>query len=173
MILVEVSLKEWEHPDGAGMAARGVNYVLIGSGPDRESARASVRGLADVPPNGWVEVGPFEGWIEPTDSLEEAKEYVQSEELCFIATACYGTAMAKEVFLLREFRDQVLFKNGPGRAFISFYYRHSPPIAQLISKYPWLNFLVRNLSLSPMVAILQTSKRLWRPTPYSERTGVD
>ena len=37
-----------------------------------------------------------------------------------------------------------------GRAFIRFYYRHSPPIAAVIAEHDWLRFLVRML-LTPLV----------------------
>jgi ankyrin repeat protein len=40
---------------------------------------------------------------------------------CFIATAVYGSPMAKEVNLLRCFRDKILLKTFLGRLFISIY----------------------------------------------------
>jgi len=62
---------------------------------------------------------------------------------CFIATAAYGTPMAEEVQILREFRDKYLLTNPPGRAFVDFYYRVSPPIAEFISEHPSLKPIVR------------------------------
>jgi uncharacterized repeat protein (TIGR01451 family) len=69
---------------------------------------------------------------------------------CFIATAAYGSPLEPHVQALREFRDRYLQHSALGRAFIRFYYRHSPPIAAVIAKHDWLQFLVRML-LTPLV----------------------
>ena len=70
---------------------------------------------------------------------------------CFIATAAFGTPMAREVQTLREFRDQVLLKHQTGPAFVAWYYRTSPPLAHFISDKPWLRALVR-AALRPVIA---------------------
>jgi len=62
---------------------------------------------------------------------------------CFIATAAYGTPMAKEIQILREFRDGYLLTNPLGRVFVDFYYRVSPPIAEFINGHPGLKPIVR------------------------------
>jgi uncharacterized repeat protein (TIGR01451 family) len=69
---------------------------------------------------------------------------------CFIATAAYGSPLEAHVRVLRAFRDRYLQRSEPGRAFIRFYYRHSPPIAAVIAEHDWLRFLVRML-LTPLV----------------------
>ena len=51
---------------------------------------------------------------------------------CFIATAAFGTSMAKEVEILCKFRDKYLLSNNPGRKFVKLYYKYSPPIANRI-----------------------------------------
>lgn len=71
---------------------------------------------------------------------------------CFIATASYGTAMAKQVQILSRFRDEYLLTNSPGRKFVAFYYRNSPPIANAIRRNNVAKATVR-LALFPIVAL--------------------
>jgi hypothetical protein len=63
--------------------------------------------------------------------------------LCFIATAAYGTPMADEIQILRDFRDEYLLTNPLGQALVEFYYRVSPPIAEFITQHPSLKPVVR------------------------------
>jgi hypothetical protein len=69
---------------------------------------------------------------------------------CFIATAAYGGGHAPEVTVLREFRDRYLLTNGPGQAFVEWYYRVSPPVAAFIAERESLKTAVR-CSLTPVV----------------------
>jgi uncharacterized repeat protein (TIGR01451 family) len=71
---------------------------------------------------------------------------------CFIATAAYGTPMAEEVQILREFRDEYLLTNPVGKGLVGFYYRVSPPIAEFITEHPSLKPIVR-AGLVPAVAM--------------------
>jgi hypothetical protein len=71
---------------------------------------------------------------------------------CFIATAAYGTPMAGGIQILREFRDEYLLTNPIGQAFVDFYYRVSPPIADFITEHPGLKPIVRT-GLVPVVAM--------------------
>ncbi|MFZ2949476.1 MAG: MXAN_6640 family putative metalloprotease [Desulfuromonadaceae bacterium] len=69
---------------------------------------------------------------------------------CFIATAAYGSYLHPQVQLLRNFRDDFLLTNVPGRAFVAFYYRCSPPLADFIARHPALRSVTR-LALTPIV----------------------
>jgi hypothetical protein len=71
---------------------------------------------------------------------------------CFIATAAYGSALEPQVVLLQAFRDRYLLRNPAGRAFVRWYYRTSPPIAEGIRQSSALRVLVQGI-LWPLVGI--------------------
>ncbi|MFO7773254.1 MAG: X2-like carbohydrate binding domain-containing protein [Dehalococcoidia bacterium] len=71
--------------------------------------------------------------------------------LCFIATAAYGTPMAEEIQILREFRDKYLLTNPAGQALVDLYYRSSPPVARFIAEHPGLKPVVRTALLPAVV----------------------
>jgi uncharacterized repeat protein (TIGR01451 family) len=73
---------------------------------------------------------------------------------CFIATAAYGSPLDPHLDTLRNFRDRFLLTNSPGRAFVSFYYRYSPPMADFIADRDWLRAIVRTL-LTPVVYAIE------------------
>jgi len=83
---------------------------------------------------------------------EEPSDEEPSGGGCFIATAAYGTPMAKEIEILREFRDEYLLTNPLGQALTDLYYRVSPPIAEFITEHPSLKPIVR-AGLLPAVAM--------------------
>ncbi|KZL92279.1 CFI-box-CTERM domain-containing protein [Clostridium magnum] len=70
---------------------------------------------------------------------------------CFIATAAYGSKFQPSVQLLRHFRDDYLLTNNIGSAFVKFYYKNSPPIANFIAHNEVLKTTVRAF-LTPFVA---------------------
>lgn len=73
---------------------------------------------------------------------------------CFIATAAWGSWLDPHVASLRDFRDEVLMQSAPGRAFVAFYYRHSPPVAEFISRHESLRAATRAL-LAPLVFAIE------------------
>jgi len=78
---------------------------------------------------------------------------IKPADECFIATAAFGSKFTWPVQLLRHFRDQYLLTNSLGSAFVSLYYRHSPPIAAIIAGNGPLKTLVRVL-LAPVVGLV-------------------
>lgn len=84
------------------------------------------------------------------DEFSEALVTATDDGNCFIATAAYGSYLEPEVRVLRAFRDRFLLTNGAGSAFVAWYYRNSPPLAQAIAGSDRLRGVAR-LALSPLV----------------------
>jgi hypothetical protein len=71
---------------------------------------------------------------------------------CFIATSAYGTPFEGHVMILRQFRDAYLLPTKVGCAFLDFYWKHSPPLADFIAKHDILRAAVR-IGLAPVVGV--------------------
>ena len=69
---------------------------------------------------------------------------------CFIATAAFGSPLERHVQILRDFRDRILLNSSAGKAFVDFYYRTSPPIADKIAQSAGLRIIARVL-LMPVI----------------------
>ncbi len=75
-----------------------------------------------------------------------------SDKSCFIATAAFGSDMANQVQLLRQFRNEFLLTNDYGKLFVKTYYRFSPPLAHFIEHSEFLKSITRT-SLYPVIAL--------------------
>lgn len=93
------------------------------------------------------------------------------EKGCFVATAAYGTAQAHEIQVLREFRDVVLSRTEAGRAFIRWYYEHSPKWAAVIRDHEMLRGMVRAF-LGPMIGVANLSLSYGAWVFYVSLVGV-
>ncbi len=69
---------------------------------------------------------------------------------CFIATAAFGSPLAGQVEILRQFRDRYLLTNDLGRKFVSWYYLSGPAAANYIKDKPLVKAAVR-LALYPLI----------------------
>jgi serine protease len=87
-----------------------------------------------------------------TISGTPAPAKLTSGNMCFIATAAFGSPLERHVQILRDFRDSYLLNFSAGKAFVNFYYEVSPPIAQTIAKNESLRLMTR-WALMPIVGI--------------------
>jgi len=130
--------------------AEGIHYAVtdIDSGVSAELTILSNQYLAD-------KLRRFGEKVVLTISFNigrDATLTIDVPEVCFIATAAYGTPLAEEIQILREFRDEYLLTNPLGQALVGVYYGVSPPIAEYITEHPSLKPIVR-AGLLPAVAM--------------------
>ena len=69
---------------------------------------------------------------------------------CFIASAAFGSPLAREVETLRTFRDRVLVPHAAGRAVVAAYYRVSPSFAGVVARHESLQVVTRAV-LRPVI----------------------
>jgi hypothetical protein len=72
---------------------------------------------------------------------------------CFVSTAAYGSYDAPFVQVFRDFRDRVLMKSAPGRAFVLWYYRHGLPAAVWLAEHEWARRAAAVMLVVPYVAV--------------------
>jgi hypothetical protein len=69
---------------------------------------------------------------------------------CFVATAAFGSPLARQVLWLRAFRDRILLPGRAGRAFVNWYYGWSPRAAAWLSRHRVVRKLVRAALWTPV-----------------------
>ena len=94
---------------------------------------------------------------EPAPGPEPPPEKT-SRKYCFIASAAYGSPLAREVVLLQNYRDDYLAPRPLGRKFIRAYYRLSPYPAEFIGRNKLLKMIVRCL-LTPLIFLIKKLPR--------------
>ncbi|MDE5784761.1 MAG: hypothetical protein K2H97_10655 [Prevotella sp.] len=103
----------------------------------------------------------------PTHTLKQTTSKLSNTSSggCYIATAIYGSYNCPEVWTLRRFRDNFLFKYFVGRLFIKVYYIISPTLVKLFGHKVWFHNLVRPI-LDSFVFYLKD--RGFNSTPYED-----
>ena len=98
--------------------------------------------------------------ITATEKISASPQQTQTSPKsggCLIATATYGSELAKEVQQLREIRDNMLLKTSSGSAFLSgfnaVYYSFSPTIASWENENPTFKDAVK-LAITPLISTL-------------------
>ena len=115
--------------------------------PGTHSMTASVSSAStDLSPGN--DSGSASGTVTPEP--EDPPPSTPEDGGCFIATAAFGSPLAKEVQILRHFRDQYLLPHLAGQFLVRGYYFTSPPLAAFIERHPLLRQVVQ-LSLWPVV----------------------
>jgi photosystem II stability/assembly factor-like uncharacterized protein/long-subunit fatty acid transport protein len=129
------------HPSGI--------FTITGTADDCDSITKHVTVLGgDV---SWTNFSMESGYPEPSLS-PGSSDTSSSVKYCFIATAAYGSPLAKQVKILRQFRDSYLLPHAIGQKLVALYYRTGKPIAMYIESHPWLKPPIRAL-LYPVVGL--------------------
>ena len=91
------------------------------------------------------------GGISDTFSVTtKASPFSEGSGNCFIATAAFGSPLAGQVEILRQFRDNYLLKNSFGKKFVAWYYRNGSIAANFIKDKPLVKVAVR-VALYPLI----------------------
>jgi len=122
---------------------RKMSFTLAASTLDVDYATADNQAAVDYVLAPFLDCGDY-------DDFDDAYGVTTT---CFIATAAYGSPSERHVLALREFRDDVLRRSAAGRAFIAWYYEHSPPVARYIGERPWARAATRAL-LAPVGVVV-------------------
>jgi hypothetical protein len=96
------------------------------------------------------------GAASPIATLDGTTSKAQFATLhgCFIATAAFGTPLAKQIDVLRRFRDRRLLTSPLGQLAVATYYSMSPPIAAAITTDERLRAGARAI-VTPLVRLLR------------------
>jgi len=156
----------------ADPGAGGTATDLTGASPYAEDAEVSIKAEANEGyefVNWTATAGTFDNdeaaettFTMPGEAATVTANFAETVSWCFIATAAYGTPTAKQMDVLREFRDVVLLKNTVGSQFVALYYQFSPPVADFISESSFLRTLVRELLVDPIVWVVEATGDIWR-----------
>ncbi len=118
--------------------------------------------FSEIPPTTRVHDSAVTALDSTVTALASA-DYVS--DLCFIATAAYGSHLSPQVTFLRYVRDKRLKRTRLGTLFVQrfewLYYKFSPQVAKVMYKYPFFKRSMKWLLVTPIVYFLMS---IFKPT---------
>ncbi len=148
----------------SGSTATSTLTVSAGASASTGSFTLSVTGTSGLLTHN-VNLGVIIGTAPTTTSSTTTSP--PSGPTCLIATATYGSELAPEVQLLRNFRDHSIMKTHAGSnfmvAFNAWYYSFSPYIANYISTH-WVERTIMKGVLYPLIGMLYLTSNLYSTT---------
>jgi hypothetical protein len=163
---ITANFESW-HPEPVALlmisSTAGGSVTTPGEGPFLYPLGAKVSLVAEA-----IGGYQFAGWSGDVDTIDDVyaastiitmdnsyaivANFQGAGSQCCIACTAYGTPVAEEIGILREFRDEYLLTNVVGRTVADVYYRVSPPMAEFVTGHPSLKPIVR-AGLLPAVAM--------------------
>lgn len=119
-------------------------------------------------------IGDPEGAGQVREAKEVAEERAAAKDIgfsdCLIVTATFGSPMATEVQLVRDFRDDTVKRDYLGSRYVTalnaIYYSFSPAVARFIDTNPSVKPAMR-IILAPLLAIVLLSKEIYTLLSFS------
>jgi hypothetical protein len=103
-------------------------------------------------------------------AFARGRERLKSGSDCLIVTATFGSPMAGEVQLVRDFRDETVKQNYLGSRYVTalnaVYYSFSPAVARSIDENPSVKPVMR-LVLAPLIGIVLLSQAMYSLMSFS------
>ena len=97
-------------------------------------------------PGNWMIRAYYTVNARPPRDDDDVSVYIK----CFIATEAFGSPLAGQVEILRQFRDRYLLTTTLGQKFVAWYYRNGPIAANFIKDKPLARAAVR-VALYPLI----------------------
>ena len=138
---------------GGSYSVNGGSYTSTGgtvNNGDTVKVQLTSSGSYSTTTNATLTIGGVSDTFSVTTQVAPARSGGGGSSGCFIATAAFGSPMAGQVEILRQFRDRYLLTNELGRKFVVWYYRNSPVAANYIKDKPLAKAAVR-LALYPLI----------------------
>lgn len=133
------------------------NYNVVRHGQTNDGSGTGIYGsdIYDITPDQRYYVRAYAVLADSAVIYGNEVSFI-TDDACFIATAAYGSFLDSHVSVLRQFRDRYMKPTRFGRHLISFYYRNSPPVADLIRESDAARTATR-IALLPVVGFCSLS----------------